>query len=392
MLTSSPPPKKTNIPINYPDNNYDFTDAFFKLAVNLLNTKSNPPRCSVVSPFSICLALAVAAGAREKTQKQILEVIFEDADLEFVNEFFKDTLRGLTDISIGSVIYVDKTCHLQEEYQNQLIEHYDTFLKTSDFANNPEKERKKINAYVRVKTKNFIRELISPGAIHGGTRLVLANAIYLTAQFDNIFSEHATKDREFCNEDGTTKKVPTMEGSIEHTSTSTDPKQRFCSTESFDYIDFYVGKERQFEFFILLPKNQTCARLKTALLQESSLLFSQIHQKAEPIFKICLQMPKFRTDASFDLKAFLSKAGVTDAFAGSADFSGMTNEKVQIDFFGHKATFDINEKGLSAAAATYFTMVKIKQDQRKPFVMKANRPFLYGVCQSGLPLFVGQYY
>ncbi|TKR89350.1 hypothetical protein L596_013469 [Steinernema carpocapsae] len=56
---------KPCISITYPNNKMT---SLTPSSNSLLNTKSNPPRCSVVSPFSICLALAVAgAGAREKT-------------------------------------------------------------------------------------------------------------------------------------------------------------------------------------------------------------------------------------------------------------------------------------------------------------------------------------
>jgi serpin B len=85
--------------------------------------------------------------------------------------------------------------------------------------------------------------------------------------------------------------------------------------------------------------------------------------------------------------------GITAAFSGSADFSGITNqEQLNISEVIHQAFIAVDEQGTEAAAATAIGMAGAAMPVTPPPVFNANHPFIFMIedIQSGNILFVGQ--
>src|SRR5262249_19172550 len=80
----------------------------------------------------------------------------------------------------------------------QLIKgHYGAGLQELDFANATEQARKTINAWVEKQTNDKIKDLIPEGVLQPDTRLVLTNAIYFKAPWEEEFFKGATKTEDF---------------------------------------------------------------------------------------------------------------------------------------------------------------------------------------------------
>jgi serpin B len=112
--------------------------------------------------------------------------------------------------------------------------------------------------------------------------------------------------------------------------------------------------------------------------------------------KVVISIPKFTMEFEIDLEKKFEKMGMTDAFSGKADFSGMTGKKdLQIDKVIHKAFIEVNESGTEAAAATAVVMIeKSSAVPNKPslYYFIADHPFLYLIKdnQNGAILFMGK--
>jgi serpin B len=107
--------------------------------------------------------------------------------------------------------------------------------------------------------------------------------------------------------------------------------------------------------------------------------------------KVLVQMPRFKLTSAFRLNKVLKSMGMTDAFSGQADFSGMTGVKdLFISAVIHKAFVDVNEEGTEAAAAT--AVVMKREVAARPPVFRADHPFLFLIRdnQSGSILFLGR--
>lgn len=65
-----------------------------------------------------------------------------------------------------------------------------------DFSD-PESIRSNINAFVEDATHSIIQELLPPGSVLSSSNLVLVNAAYFKAEWDNMFNAASTKNETF---------------------------------------------------------------------------------------------------------------------------------------------------------------------------------------------------
>src|SRR5262249_3780446 len=79
-----------------------------------------------------------------------------------------------------------------------------------DFRGAHNVARKQINAWAERQTSGRIKDLLPDGSLDHLTRLVLTNAIYFKAVWQEKFEERDTKNEEFTHADGAKVKVPTM--------------------------------------------------------------------------------------------------------------------------------------------------------------------------------------
>lgn len=103
-------------------------------------------------------------------------------------------------------------------------------------------------------------------------------------------------------------------------------------------------------------------------------------------------LPKFTMTSEFQLNKAPVALGMTDAFDGRADLSGMDGRRdLFLSAAVHKAFVDVNEEGTEAAAATGagITAVLSAPPSR---VFRADHPFLYLIRENhtGSLLFLGR--
>ena len=97
----------------------------------------------------------------------------------------------------------------EEAFLETLAANYGAGMRVTDFAET-EEARLAINAWVEEQTEDRIKDLIKPGVLSALTRLVLTNAVYFKAQWQNPFSESAPEDGVFHQRNGTNVTVPMM--------------------------------------------------------------------------------------------------------------------------------------------------------------------------------------
>jgi serpin B len=155
-------------------------------------------------------------------------------------------------------------------------------------------------------------------------------------------------------------------------------------------------KGRELSLILLLPREiDGLPALESQLTPANA---KQWIEKLEPLKKVIVTMPRFKVTQEFELKDALSALGMPLAFKnGSADFSGMTDEKpgFVISAVIHKAYVDVNEQGTEAAAATAVVMMGAMAAMRPPPpppVFRADHPFVFLIRDntSGGILFMGR--
>ncbi len=385
-----------------------------QLGLELLNqvAATAPGGNVLLSPFSIQDALAMTyAGAEGETRTEMARVLHFPADDVRLAAAFAALRQELEDAATTSAaIATDRAreggkvdrleWHLanrlfgQESYPFRtpfLAQEKTSFaapLEQLDFKRAPELARMRINAWVGEQTSQRILDLIPPGGVDKDTRLVLVNALYLKAPWQEPFATSATEERPFQAHGETAVNVPTMR-----------------LTKSFGYAKRdgytavtlpYLGGDLQ--FLILLPDAPTgvdalAARITPALLGDCAKLTPRL---------MALDLPKIRLQTpTLPLGKILQSIGMKSAFnvpRGSANFDRMAPRQPDDYLFlaevFHKAFLSLDEAGTEAAAATAGAMMRASaiMSSPAPIAVEVDHPFLFAIQlrESGACLFLGR--
>jgi len=219
---------------------------------------------------------------------------------------------------------------------------------------------------------------------------VLTNAIYFKGTWAEQFDKKATTNAPFTLPTGDQVQVPTMHRTDDF---------RYAEGEGFQALELpYAGDD--LSLVIFLPRQADGLPALEAGLSAENLesWMAGLRQG-----KVRVALPRFTMTSSFRLEEALKLLGMTDAFSGGANFSGMNGKRdlfisavihkadLFISAVIHKAFVDVNEEGTEAAAATAVVMMK-SAAPRRPVVFRADHPFLFLIRdnRSGSILFLGR--
>lgn len=368
----------------------------------------------LLSPLSIENALALAAaGAAGETKTEMARVLHLPADAADVAASFATLHTALDAIAarsreraaeiqradtssapdaiewhLANRLFGQRSYAFRETFLTQLRDDWRAPFEELDFRTAAEASRAHINAWVENQTARKIRDLIPAGGVGGDTRLVLVNALYLKAPWQNHFEPVATRPQPFTIPGRGSPDVPTMV-QTEHLG--------YTHRDGYTAVALpYEGGELQ--FLILLPDaadgaDALARRLTPQLLADCATL---------PIEEIVLHLPKFRlAGETLPLATVLQSLGMKSAFdvpAGSANFDGIAprraDDYLALSAVFHQAFVEIDEHGTEASAATAVTMVTLGMalQQKPPPVVRVDRPFLFAIQHraSGTCLFLGR--
>lgn len=331
------------------------------------------------SPYSISTALAMTyAGARGNTEVQMADVLHFDLEQERLHGGFSELMRSINAVGekgqcqliTANALWGQKGYSFLEGFINLVKVSYGAALSELDFVSATEAARETINKWVEEKTRDKIKDLIKPGVLSELTRLVLTNAIYFKGKWESRFEEEVTRDAPFKLIAGEEVDVPMMNQTADF---------KYTEDETVQILEMpYIGKE--LSMVVFLPKEADGIKGLEEVFTIGNIerWLSGLRQQ-----EVVVSFPRFKTTSQFSLGEVLHAMGMTDAFSGSADFSGMTGEKdLFISAVIHKAFVDVNEEGTEAAAATAVVMklTAVLPEQRKFF--GADHPFIFIICDN----------
>jgi len=343
-----------------------------------------------MSPYSISTALAMTwGGACGETAAQMAKALHFNAPADQLHSVFAAMevklaavqAKGKVRLSVANSLWPQQGYALLPEYLDLCKKHYGTTVVPQDYASAAVSARATINAWVEDKTNRKITNLIGPGVLSSMTRMVLVNAIYFKGNWASQFDAKLTQKLPF-NAGGTCPvDVPTM-----------FQKTEFGYFEDGDLqvLDLpYAGND--LSMIVLLPRKiDGLGDLEAKLSPENLAVWTGKLERS----KVKVFIPKFKMTSQFGLNNQLAALGITDAFTGKADFSGMNGRKdLYISAVIHKAFVDVNEEGTEAAAATGVIMnLKSARIEQPLPVFRADHPFLFFMRDNatGSILFLGR--
>ncbi len=386
--------------------------AINSLGVELLTLATTPGENALLSPYSIQSVLAmVYAGAGGETWAEMQKVLhypedggelhdsFESLriDLELMtvevqgNEHLNSSRKGEKApfvLSMANRLYGQKGFEFRQPFLSLLSRKYGTTLEALDYVSDPALAAKVINGWVEEQTAGRIRDVISPEAMDQDTRLVLVNAIYLKARWENQFGKSETHDAPFYVRGQIPEEVPTME---QLASLGYRKEDGFCVVAMP-----YVGREVQ--FLILLPDGRDgLAEMERRITQEMLAVCQSL-----PVQEVRLFLPKFElATPTYDLSEVMKDFGIKQAFdepKGSANFEGIAprrgDDYLALSKLLHQAYLKVDEEGTEAAAVSIQNVIMggIDLEPPKPIEVRVDRPFLFAIQHkaSGACLFMGR--
>jgi len=285
-------------------------------------------------------------------------------------------------LTIANSLWGQTGYRFELSFLDGLAQHYGAGMNVVDFAADPEAGRQQINDWVEEKTEDRIVNLLPEGILSPLTRLVLVNAIYFNAAWDETFAEEATFDVDFHLLDGSTVRVPTMHQATEH---------RFAEGDGYQAVELqYDGEE--VSMLLIVPEAGRFDEVDEGL---DASTIAAIRAELASV-TVDLSLPRFGVEQSFSLKETLEALGMAAAFdTGLADFSAMSPDALadglHIGAVIHKAFVRVDESGTEAAAATAVIM----EGNSAPLdlvVVNVDRPFVFLVQDNatGTVLFMGR--
>jgi serpin B len=329
-----------------------------------------------VSPYGLSSALAMTlAGARERTAEQIADVL----QIEAGNDGgvpARALEEGERQLWLATGLWAQTGIDLRAEYVSELQSRFRAGYSPLDFNNGPEQARESINAWAARHTGGRISALLAEGQLDSDTVLVLTSAVYFEGRWSLPFDATRTIEGEFLLGGGRAVEVPFM---------SQTGSFRLGRADRVDLIELPYGGGR-FSMVVLLPSNaEGLSRLEESL--DVDHLSSWMDTLADAIVR--LRLPRFGVASRLDLIEPLRSMGMTDAFDGRADFSGITDgERLFVSAVVQNARIDVDERG-TEGSSTDGVVIK-KGPPPDEFVV--DRPFIFLVRDrsTGGIVFIGR--
>ncbi|KAK7824769.1 hypothetical protein U0070_020276, partial [Myodes glareolus] len=342
-------------------------------ALNLLKILGEDSSKNVFfSPMSIFSSLAmVFMGAKGNTASQMIQALSLDKCSDNgggdVHQGFQSLLSEVNKtgtqylLKTANRLFGEKTLDILASFKDSCRKFYEAEMEELDF-------------------KDKITELLSPGTVNSDTLLVLVNAIYFKGNWEKQFDKEDTREMPF-------KVTMNEEKPVQMMFKKSSFKMTYVEEISTAILLLpYAGNE--LNMIIMLPDEHV--ELKTVekeITYEKFTEWTRLDMMDEEEVEVFL--PRFKLEENYDMKDFLCKLGMTDAFEGRADFSGISSKQgLSLSKVVHKSFVEVNEEGTEAAAATSSVVFKCM-----PPYFCADHPFLFFIqhCKTKGIVFCGRF-
>jgi serine protease inhibitor len=305
----------------------------------------------VFSPYSVDTALTMAgAGAEGQTGAQIDHVLGASslasasanaaALRQAVGAATPSGAAGAPTLELANALWIQTGVALQNPFVKTLTGTFAAPPQDTNFRGAPETARQAINAWVSQHTARLIEDLLPEGSVSPATVFVLANAIYLKANWATPFDARLTHDAPFTTSSGQSVSVPFM--------SAPDTALPYAAASDYQAVDLPY-RSSSLSLLAILPRGTSLAALQASLNAASlASLVAALRTR-----EVNLLMPKLHLHTQTSLNGPLETLGMTDAFGPAADFRGITTQvPLQISLVEHAADLKVDEQGTVAAAAT----------------------------------------
>ena len=315
-------------------------------SITLLRNAAKPDKTTLLSPYSVLLALGMTAnGANSATLQEMEQAL--GAKTDDLNHWLA-ACRLAEDGKVVSAnsLWTRQELEVRKEFRKTIRKQYDAELHEGEFS------MEAVNDWVRKKDDPM-------------SQACLVNALTFDAEWPVAYTPESVYDGTFFTSDGSRQVVPFLH-SVE--------ESYFELAGAEGFVRPYAGE--RYVFAGLLPAEGTTPEELLQALDGEALLNALGEPQTEEVH---VAIPKLiaATDR-MQLKEPLRAMGMELAFTDAADFSRLAEKPLKIDSVQHKVWLQLDEQGTQAAAVTSTLMAPTAAaDMEEPKTIDLTRPFLF---------------
>jgi len=307
------------------------------------------------------------------------------AQLQRIELLYNKTDNSNVALSLANGAFVDKSVDLKERFMDLLKITFLATVQQESFKENPNLAREDINQWVEQQTHGWIEDFLQPDQVTVFTKLILVNALFFKGEWLEKFDANLTEDGSFqCLAPNTIQTVKMMKRV---------GKVPFAAVDDLQAKVLWLPfSDNITELAIILPNTKDgLPALEQLLRSNTSRLFDVLRNSRGEETEVTLSIPRMNVSSVMDLKNILIETfKMEDLFDYSkADFTPMTSASgLAVSSVVHKAEFEMNEEGATAAAATSVE-ASVRSLQQTLFTV--DRPFLLVLHgPQKMPMFMGR--
>ena len=335
---------------------------------------------AVSSPLSIGMAFSLSRAGASADSGAVLDQIFgfPEADphgaANAVDLMVAEASVEPTTLEVATRLFPDNEFSPLPAFLETASAHYGASAQPIDTADE-DAAADTINRWVAERTRGLVYKIVSPSVVRD-QRLVLANTVYLKADWVVPFLPEWTNSGPFTTDDNRSVTVPFMH--------DREPvPRRYVRLEGADAVELpYQGDE--LAMWLIVPHDPAGLPALEEVLDATALTgLSAAAQQGS----VDLTMPKWeQTLPPTDLFEWLCPLG----FCEGAGFDRVAPD-IFITAALHGAKVIVDEKGTEAAAATALAFAE-SGPPPADLAIVADRPFLWTIVHqdTGAILFVGR--
>jgi len=338
----------------------------------------------VFSPVGLEAVLDVLqAGAEGETRQEILDVLHLSQDPAGL---LRERARHRRELQrpeesefrlmLQSQLWVRQELRVRRSFLDQLEREGTVGLSRVDFGNG-RRVLEAVNAWVDERTQGVIARILDqpPSA---ETELLMTNAVYFKAKWQQPFNPTQTADQAFQTASGESVETPFMFQQI---------SARALQTAQLQAIELPY-RDPQFVALLMMPRGAGSPReaWRQWLATVDGRELQEVRQKLRERH-VNLSVPRFRASTQLDPSRLLARLGMQRVWSGTSGLDGLADEPLQLSRIQQRATIWFHENGTEAAAAT----VAVVASSANSLDLSFDHPFLFLLQErsTGQILFAG---